>query len=510
MDKGVSGMESAHKPSQGFYARIEMFHSLRFRLLVTLILVVVAAIGGMAFFNTLATTRMFTRYEEDRRTTRHQRLEWLLAQHYVQNENWSGVQPVVERMGQITGERVILTDQEGQILADSAGELVGQTVDQDWDTPAAQILYHGTEVGVLYTDFSGWDVDPEKVFPDSAKVRPPPPPGAEPESMAFLASVNRVLLIVAVVAGLSAMLLILGLSRRILAPVEALTAAVRRMEAGDLSQRVEITSRDEIGDLARAFNAMADGLARLEELRRNMVTDVAHELRTPLSNIRGYLEALQDGVVEPEKHIIDSLHAEAMLLNRLVDDLQELSLAEAGHLKLKRQPVALADIVDKAIEAVRPRAEAEGITLQVDLPEDLLVDVDPQRMGQVLRNLLENALTHTTSGGEIAVAAHDACPEPGRRACPEPGRRDDQWVEVSVRDTGSGIAAEDLPYVFERFYRADKSRSRATGGAGLGLAIAKQLVEAHGGRIWVESTEGEGSTFTFALPISINSQEMIH
>jgi two-component system sensor histidine kinase BaeS len=224
-----------------------------------------------------------------------------------------------------------------------------------------------------------------------------------------------------------------------------------------------------------------------------MVTDVAHELRTPLTNIRGYLEALQDGVVEPERRIIDSLYGEAMLLNHLVDDLQELSLAEAGHLKLERQPVALADVVDRAVEAVRPRAGAEEIMLQVDLPEDLLVDVDPQRIGQVLRNLLENALTHTPPGGEIAMVGHV----------------EGQWVEVSVRDTGSGIAAEDLPYVFERFYRADKSRSRDTGGAGLGLAIARQLVEAHGGRIWVESTKGKGSTFTFALPISISSQEKI-
>jgi two-component system sensor histidine kinase BaeS len=304
--------------------------------------------------------------------------------------------------------------------------------------------------------------------------------------MAFLASVNRTLLLVAVVAGLGAVLLILGLSRRILAPVEALTAAVRRMEAGDLSQRVDITSRDEIGELARAFNSMADGLARLEGLRRNMVTDVAHELRTPLSNIRGYLEAIQDGVVEPERGIIDSLYEEAMLLNHLVDDLQELSLAEAGQLKLERQPVALADIVDRAVEAIRPRAEVERVTVQVDLSEELLVDVDPRRIGQVLRNLLENALTHTPPGGEIAVAA----------------RISDRWVEVSVRDTGSGIAAEDLPYVFERFYRSDRSRSRATGGAGLGLAIARQLVEAHGGDIWVESTPDEGSKFWFTLPMA--------
>jgi signal transduction histidine kinase len=259
------------------------------------------------------------------------------------------------------------------------------------------------------------------------------------------------------------------------------------MESGDLSQHVEITSQDEIGDLARAFNGMADGLARLEELRRQLVNDVAHELRTPLTNIRGYLEALQDGVVEPERHVIDSLHEEAMLLNRLVDDLQALSLAEAGQLRPERQPVALADVVDRAIGAVRPRAVAKGVVLQADLPEDLpLVDVDPRRIGQVLRNLLENGLTHTASGGEIAVAAHAG----------------GHWIEVSVRDTGTGIAADDLPYVFERFYRADKSRSRATGGAGLGLAIVKQLVEAHGGQIEVESEVGQGTQFTFTLPVA--------
>ncbi len=467
-----------------------MFHTLRFRLLVIMILVVVAAVGGMAFFNTLATTRMFTHYEKNRGVTRHQRFEMLLTQHYAQNESWSGVQPVLEWMGRSTGERLILADGEGRIVADSAGELVGQPVGQDWDTPAAQIAYDGATVGVLYADFPGRDVEPgSMVFPAPGKI-PPPPPGMDPGSRDFLASVNRALLLIAVVAGLSAVLLILGLSRRILAPVEALTAAVRRMEAGDLSQRVEITSRDEIGDLARAFNAMADGLARLEELRRNMVTDVAHELRTPLSNIRGYLEALQDGVVEPESRIIDSLYEETMLLNHLVDDLQELALAEAGQIRLECRPVALADVVHRAVEAVRPRAEAKGMALQVDLPEDLpLVNVDPRRVGQVLRNLLDNALTHTPPGGEIAVAAHAG----------------GQGVEVRVRDTGSGIAAEDLPYVFERFYRADKSRSRATGGTGLGLAIARSLVEAHRGRIWVESTEGQGCTFTLALPLTVET-----
>ncbi|MCR4406989.1 MAG: ATP-binding protein [Anaerolineae bacterium] len=442
-----------------------MFHSLRFRLLVVLILVVIVAVGGIALVSTQITTRTVQGYEDRRGMMRDRRFEGFLTMYYTRYGGWSGVQVELERMKQITGERVILTDRFGRIVADSEGELIGQPVRQEWGPPAALIVYEGTPVGVIYVG----------------------PPGGSSGIEGFLASINRTLLLVAVVAGLGAVLLILGLSRRILAPVEALTAAVRRMEAGDLSQRVAVTSKDEIGELARAFNSMADGLARLEELRRNLVTDVAHELRTPLSNIRGYLEAVQDGVLEPDPQVIGSLYEEAMHLNRLVDDLQELSLAEAGKLRIQRQPVALSDVVHRAIEAFGARAQAGEIELRIDLPEDLpLVDVDPQRIGQVLRNLLDNALTHTSPGGEIVIAAH----------------ADSQWVVVSVQDTGSGIAPEDLPYVFERFYRADKSRSRATGGTGLGLSIAKQLVEAHGGRIEVQSTVGQGTRFTFTLPVA--------
>ena len=444
-----------------------MFHSLRFRVLVALILVIVVAVGIVAFLASRATTGEFQRYVERGGMIRHQRFEMFLAGHYTQNRSWSGVQPLVEQMGQITGERIVLADGEGQIVADSANKLVGQTVGQNWAEPVALIVQRGMPVGAVYANPLG--------------------PADDPQREAFLASINRALLLAAGVAGLAAVLLTLILSRRILRPVEALTTAARRMEKGDLSQRVEVQSNDEIGELARAFNAMADGLTRLEELRRNMVTDVAHELRTPLSNIRGYLEALQDGVVEPKPGVIDSLHEEAMLLNRLVDDLRELTLAEAGQLKLEHRPVAPADIVDRALEAARAQAEAKGITLQADLPEDLpLVDVDPQRIEQVLGNLLSNALTHTPSGGEVVVAA----------------RAKGSEVEVSVSDTGEGIPPERLPYIFERFYRADRSRSRATGGTGLGLSIAKQLVEAHGGRISVASQVGQGTTFTFTLPVA--------
>jgi len=467
-----------------------MFHSLRFRMLVTLILVVAATVGGIAIFSTLATNRMFYRYESERGAVRHRRFEGLLARYYAQNRGWSGVQAVVERMGHISGERLILASREGRILADSTGQLVGRPVGQDWDTPAAKIAHHGAMVGVLYADFPRWGASPEgRPFQDPAAIPPfsARPPGVDPGSEAFLTSLNRALVLVAVVAGLAAAVLSLVLSRRILGPVEALTAAARRMEGGDLSQRVEVQSRDEIGQLARAFNAMAQGLARLEEVRRNMVTDVAHELRTPLSNVRGYLEALRDGVMAPEPEIIESVYEEAMLLNHLVDDLQDMSLADAGQLRLDRRPVEPEEMLRRAVKAAQGQATARSSVLRLDLPAELpLVDADPRRIEQVLGNLLDNALAHTPPGGEIVTAA----------------RATEGEVEISVSDTGKGIPPEQLPYIFERFYRVDRSRSRATGGTGLGLAIARQLVERHGGQIRVESQVGRGTQFTFTLPVA--------
>jgi len=340
-----------------------VFRSLRFRVLVALIIVIVVAVGVVSFLASRATSGEFQRYVEYGGMVRHQRFEGYLAGYYTRNRSWSGVQPWVEEMGQIAGERIVLADGQGQIVADSADKLVGQTVGQHWAEPVAFIApLRGMPVGIVYTNPLG--------------------PADDPQRAAFLASINRALLLAAGVAGLAAVLLTVGLSRPILGPVEALTTAARRMERGDLSQRVEVESNDEIGELARAFNAMADGLTRLEELRRNMVTDVAHDLRTPLSNIRGYLEALQDGVVEPKREVVDSLHEEAMLLTRLVDDLQELALAEAGQLRLERQPVVPADLVNKATDAARAQAAAKGIALRADLPEGLpLVDVDPQRIG---------------------------------------------------------------------------------------------------------------------------------
>jgi signal transduction histidine kinase len=329
----------------------------------------------------------------------------------------------------------------------------------------------------------------------------------DPIQAGFVDAVNRALLLAAGAAGLAALLATVVLSRRILGPVEALTAAARRMETGDLSQRVEVRSRDEIGELAHAFNSMAGGLERTEQLRRHMVTDVAHELRTPLTNIRGYLEAVRDGVALPRPELIESLHEEALLLDQLVNDLQDLALAEAGQLRLACGPLDIVAAIESAAAALRPALAAKDLSLVLEPAPDLpLAVADAKRVGQILRNLLNNALTHTPPGGTIAVAAVPTT-EDGRRktnvyesVVPSSVLRPSSFVLVRVSDSGVGIAPEHLELVFERFYRADPARARATGGAGLGLAIVRQLVEAHGGRVWAASTPGQGATFSFTLP----------
>ncbi len=308
----------------------------------------------------------------------------------------------------------------------------------------------------------------------------------------YVRSVNQWMVGAVAAAALLALLVTWLLSRRIVGPVEALTGAVRRMEHGDWNARVAVRSRDEIGELSRAFNAMAESLAQNETLRRQMVSDVAHELRTPLTNIRAQLEAIEDGIVPADKETIGSLHEEALLLARLIEDLQELSAAEAGRLRLERVAVEPGDALEAAASAFRARADAAGITLDVEAHADPLpaVSADPGRLAQVFRNLLANALTHTPRGGRVVLGA---APEPGGTA---------GAVRFEVRDTGEGIAPDHLPHLFDRFYRADPSRSRATGGAGLGLAIVRHLVEAHGGAITVSSEPGSGTVVAFTIPIA--------
>jgi histidine kinase len=316
---------------------------------------------------------------------------------------------------------------------------------------------------------------------------------------AFRASLLRALLLAAALATLTAIGLSAFVSHQIAQPVRRLATATHRIGAGHYAERVTVPPADrgdELGELADSFNEMAASLERTERHRLELVGDVAHELRTPIATLEGYLEGLLDGVVTSSAETWAMLHTEAGRLRRLVDDLQELSRAEARQIPLTLKPVAPETIVEAAVGRLGPQFEEKGLTLAVKLPGPgqgpgrgglPRVRADADRAVQVLSNLLTNALRYTPAGGRVEVS----------------GARQGNYVALRVSDSGIGIAPEALPQVFERFYRADKSRSRALGGSGIGLTIAKALVEAMGGALTVQSPgPNQGSTFTFTLPVA--------
>jgi two-component system OmpR family sensor kinase/two-component system sensor histidine kinase BaeS len=306
---------------------------------------------------------------------------------------------------------------------------------------------------------------------------------------AVLAQVQTAIFVSAGVAGLVALTLGGLLVWTILRPLRSLRDGVDQIAAGNLAVAVDVRTDDELGELATAFNQMADRLHVQEELRQRLIADVAHELRTPLSVIQGNLQAILDGVYPLSADEVRNVYLESQLLSRLVDDLHELAQAEAGHLTLDRHPFDLTAALNQMAGMIAPLAHARDVTLRVDAPAGLTALADAERIYQVLHNLLGNALRHTPTGGTVSLTA----------ACLRPG-----FARVAIADTGPGIAAEHLPYVFDRFYRADSSRRRAddaTTGAGLGLAIVRALVEAHGGTVGLASAPGAGATFWFDLPL---------
>jgi signal transduction histidine kinase len=274
-------------------------------------------------------------------------------------------------------------------------------------------------------------------------------------------------------------------SRLLTAPLGRLTRAAQAVAGGDLSPRVIIRSKDEIGALGDAFNEMTANLAEAETLRKNLVADVSHELRTPLAIVQGNLQAILEGVYPLDLAQVASVYDETRLLTHLVDDLHDLTLADAGQLRLERAPVDLVELAQTAVSQFGPSAEAAEVRLELAADEGVPAVIgDPDRLAQVLRNLLSNALRHTPTGGQVFVRV----------------ARTGEKVTVQVADTGTGIPSADLPHVFDRFYRGEKGGSRRGGGAGLGLAIARQLVTAHGGQITVASSPGRGTTFAIELP----------
>ncbi len=300
----------------------------------------------------------------------------------------------------------------------------------------------------------------------------------------FLDSIHRFLVQGSLLALAVAVLLSFLLTRRVLAPLSQMTVVSRRIAAGDYSARVETSARDEVGQLAQAFNQMSDSLERVERLRRSMATDLAHELRTPLTNIRGYLEALADGVVPPSKDTFDMLQEEILRLVRLVEDLNQLTKADAAKAFLRKEEIELGDLMARVVQLYQYQFDNREIAVETSIGDRAAhVRGDRDKLLLVLRNLVQNAAQYATPGGRVKISA----------------ARVGDGVEVSFVNPATGIEKQDLDLIFERFHRTEKSRSRDSGGAGIGLSIVKELIEAHGGRIGAGSQGGEVRIW-FTLP----------
>jgi signal transduction histidine kinase len=455
-------------------------HSLRWKLAIALLLVVAISVGLTAYLTHHRTTSEFSNFISESRASSLEQTEQTLKDYYTENGSWAGVQSLLQSLPVFVNDRLILADSSGTIIGDTNAQWLGETVQSVRLTKPTSIVVSGQEVGKLYLLSSGMVI--VQFIPPGGALSGQPP--SSPEQR-YLSHVNTSLIIAGVVGAAVAILLGLFLTRQFTKPIRALKRGAARIAGGDLAYRVEVKSKDEFGELATSFNSMAATLDSSEQSRRRLFADIAHELRTPLSVIGGTVDAMLDGVYEPNPDNLTSIKEETEVLTRLVAELRDLTLAESGHLKLEVEPTNLAELVQRRVSQAEVIAQGKNISLKTDITERLPeIEADGRRIEQVVANLLDNALNHTPQGGTVTIAV-------------SPGK---DGILVSVSDTGEGIPPEHLPYIFERFYRVDDARSRKTGGAGLGLAIAKQMVELHGGRIWVESEAGKGSKFSFTLP----------
>lgn len=398
-----------------------------------------------------------------------------LATYYRTRQSWAEVELLLIGAQTIFGvdrdetRAVFLADAEKRVIYHVDNKRIGQSMDHVAPAEVLPIKVADKIVGYL------------GIAPISINE----PPAQEPA----LGQLSTLLLSVATVGGVSGIVIGVLMSRTLTAPLSNLAQAARAIGARNLSQRVEVTGSDEMIEVARAFNEMAAALEQAEQLRRNLLADVAHELRTPLTVLQGNLRAILDEVFPLDNAELARLYEHTRLLSRLVNDLHELAQAEARQLSLNLQDTDLAALIRTTADTFGPIADTNEITLRLDLPLGLpAVRVDAARLTQVLQNLLANALRHTPAGGSITVRI-------------EPGT---DTISLAIVDTGEGIPPEHLPYIFDRFYRTDPARSRDRGGAGLGLAITRAIIEAHNGAVTVasEGKSGRGSTFTIQLPVT--------
>ncbi len=466
---------------------------LRVQLALAFTLVVLVAVGAIAFLINRTTGTAFRQYITHSDVSASGSGVQQLVAYYLEQGSWDGVESLLGEGVFLTGPTggplpgvnprnrgpaprldVMLADSSGRVVYDSAGERDGRRLTAREKSSALMIAEtdDGEVLGYLLLSVPG---------------------GADRLGrleQQFLERMRNILIVGGAVAVVLGLVLGVLLSRSLTAPLQRLATAARAVAAGDLAQQVRVEGSAEMAEVALAFNDMTAALGESERQRQNMVADTAHELRTPLTVLQGNLRAILDGVYPLDQAEIARLYDETRLLSRLVDDLRELALADAGQLRLNLRATDIREVILSTTGNLAPAAEAQEVTLTAQVPADLpSAQADPDRVAQVLRNLLANAVRHTAPGGLVTVT---------------PGLANDT-VEIAVADTGEGIAPADLPHVFERFWQADPARlreDRTAGGTGLGLSVAQSLVVAQGGRIWAESTLGQGSTFRFTLPLA--------
>ncbi len=526
-------------------------HTLQFRLILGFAASLAVCLFAVSVWTTVNTRVAIQKYGDRVERFQEDRARRLLQEVYDYDQDLSHLQDSVQQVAHLFSQRVAVVDDEGFVVADSHvlpidtdGKFQKESDRFDKKSDLRFVpLRLGTNLSgkVIFTEpgemqrqtIKVWlDIEPQRFLRRSESQRKPAkghdatviivddreardeifgersdedPDGpialldkavnelsVEPQLSALQDEFQRSLIVSGIAGGITGILIIAFFTRRAFAPMRDLTETAERLGKGELDQRVRSDHRGEIGQLATSFNTMATELEDAETRRRRLTADIAHELRTPLTNIRGYLEAVKDGVVEPDDQTIGTLHQETLHLSALVDDLRLLAVADAGALKLEMLPDRVETVVESVSQAFKARSMESDVEMKFEIAEGLpLVDIDRTRMTQIIQNLVENAIHHSPTSGEMVVRV-------------DKSTAGDE-VTISVTDTGDGIPKDDIEHIFDQFYRVDTSRARATGGTGLGLTIVKRLVDAHRGQIKVTSKPGTGSTFTVTLPASQTS-----
>ena len=438
------------------------------KLILAFLFVSLFSIGIIAAYTRITTSREFDKFVNSKYKAD---LVDQLANYYKEHQKWDGVEGLFNRGHINPGDNrplfFSIADTSGKIIITGMNHQTGEIISADELKTGAQIQVNSVTVGILLLNAR---------------------PDRNPLEDQFIGRINDSILFSAIGTIILAFILGAILSRTIARPIRELTKATHEMAGGKFGQQVPVRSHDEIGELALSFNKMNDDLARALNLRKQMTADIAHELRTPLSLIIGHAEAVHDGVLPPSKENFEIIREEAERLEQLVNDLRTLSLADAGELFVEFQPVEINKLLSDIKAHYMVRLNQKRITLDLEpAPVALRVqaNLDPIRFSQVLTNILDNALRYTPEEGRIVIST----------------KQNVDQVEISIQDSGDGVTAEDAAHLFDRFYRADESRTRDEGGSGLGLAIAKSIVEMHKGKIWAESEKGKGLKVIIQLPV---------